>query len=197
MNRKAAQVAGLLAAVLATAACGGTPPLAPGEIVIQDVFVTAYSWYDNTPQGSPVISHPVLHRTAGGTGTYEDPVTIAVGHSRETGQDVLDVPPGTRMYLPVVQRYFIVEDTCGDGPVPEDGPCHTGAAEYGNASLWIDMWIGGDGSNAAFVQSCAVQATGVQLAILNPAPNYVVASGAGVLHNGACDTGYGEKLLRR
>jgi hypothetical protein len=166
-------------------------------MVLPGVFVTAYSWHDNTPEGSPVISHPVLHKTAGGTGTYEDPVTAAVGHSRETGQDVLDVPAGTRIYLPALRRYFIVEDTCGDGPAPEDGPCHTGAEAYGDASLWIDVWIGGDGERASFVHRCAADVTGVQKAVLNPAADYAVASGVGVLHHGTCDTGYGDKLVKR
>ncbi len=111
-----------------------------------DVFVTSYTWFDNTPSGAAVISHTVLHKAAGGTGTYADPVTIAVGHSWKTGQDVLDIPSGTRIYLPDVRRYFIVEDTCGDGPKPEEGPCPTGAEKYGDAALWIDMWIGGKAS---------------------------------------------------
>ena len=161
------------------------------------VFVTGYSWYDNTPEGSPIISHPVLHKTAGGTGTYEDPVTIAVGHSRETGEDVLDIPPGTRIYLPDVRRYFIVEDTCGDGPTPEEGPCHSGAEDYDGASLWIDIWVGGQGESASFVNRCVAEATGVQPAVLNPGRNYAVAQGEGVLHDGECDTGYGNELVRR
>lgn len=115
-----------------------------------------------------MISHTVLHKAAGGTGTYADPVTIAVGHSRKTGQDVLDIPSCTRIYLPDVRRYFIVEDTCGDGPKPEEGPCHAGAEKYGDATLWIDMWIGGKGESQSFVRNCARKATGVGTAIFNP-----------------------------
>ncbi|WP_458782009.1 hypothetical protein [Arthrobacter sp. D3-16] len=197
MRWKALPAAALLSAVLTAAACGGAPPLAPGEVVVPKVFVTAYSWYDNTPAGSRTISHPVLHRTAGGTGTYEDPVTIAVGHSRETGEHVLDIPAGTRIYLPDVRRYFIVEDTCGDGPTPEDGPCHSGAEAYDGASLWLDMWIGGEGESSSFVHRCAADSTGVQPAVLNPGPDYAVASGHGVLHDGKCDAGYGNELTGR
>jgi 3D (Asp-Asp-Asp) domain-containing protein len=197
MPRKAVWAGALLSAVVAATACGSTPLLAADEIVVPNVFVTAYSWHDNTPQGSPTISHPVLHRTAGGTGTYDDPVTVAVGHSRETGTSVLDIPAGTRIYLPGVRRYFIVEDTCGDGPNPQDGPCHTGAGAYGNASLWIDLWIGGAEESAPFVHRCAADITGVKAAVLNPGRNYSVASGTGVLHDGICDTGYGDTLLSR
>jgi 3D (Asp-Asp-Asp) domain-containing protein len=197
MRWKAVLAGGVLSSVLTAAACGGPPPLEPGEEVVPKVFVTGYSWYDNTPEGSPIISHPVLHKTAGGTGTYEDPVTIAVGHSRETGESVLDIPAGTRIYLPDVRRYFIVEDTCGDGPTPQDGPCHSGSEDYDGASLWIDMWVGGEGESAPFVHRCITEATGVQPAVLNPGENYAVSPGKGVLHDGKCDTGYGSELVSR
>jgi len=118
-------------------------------------------------------------------------VTLAVGHSRSTGEDVLDIPAGTRIYLPDVRRYFIVEDTCGDGPKPEEGPCHTGAAKFGNASLWIDMLIGGKDESGSFVRNCARKATGITTAIFNPQDHYPVASGQGVIHDGKCDAGYG------
>jgi hypothetical protein len=197
MRRAMFSAAGLLVLVLAALASISTSSRAAGETLVTNIFITAYTWQDNTPPGSPEISNPVLHAQAGGTGTYEDPVTIAVGHSRATGQDVLDLPAGTRIYLPDVRRYFIVEDTCGDGPTPENGPCHTGAQEQGNASLWIDMWIGGSGQGASFVNACTSAVTGVRSGLLNPAPNYAVASGAGVIHDGKCDAGYGNGLAGR
>ena len=52
------------------------------------------------PAGLPDISHPVLHKKAGGSGTYADPVTIAVGHSLETGKDLLDFPADRYPDLP-------------------------------------------------------------------------------------------------
>lgn len=186
-----------LALVLACAACDSPPHRSTDEDVVPDAYVTAYTWFDNTPQGSPDISHPVLHQKAGGIGTYEDPVTVAVGHSLETGEDVLDVPAGTRIYLPDVRRYFIVEDTCGDGPTPEDGPCHSGAEERGGASIWIDIWIGGEGAQESFARDCTEQVTGVRTAVFHPADNYVVAAGEGVIHGGECDTGYGNDRVTR
>ncbi|MGN7253326.1 hypothetical protein [Arthrobacter sp. SAFR-014] len=168
------------------------------EKIVSTAFTTAYTWYDNTPEGSATISHPVLHRTAGGTGTYADPVTIAVGHSLATGEDVLDVPAGTRIYLPDVRRYFIVEDTCGDGNDPENGPCHQGANAQGtNSTIWIDMWIGGQSTDAAGADRCAGRVTAVHTAVFNPASNYVVAPGEGVIHDGMCDAGYGDTLVRQ
>jgi len=202
MRREIGLAAGLLSLVLAAAACEGEPPAPPtsspapsGLTAAPDTYITAYTWYDNTPEGSPDISHPVLHTKAGGVGTYADPVTIAVGHSLETGQDVLDFPAGTRIYLPDVRRYFIVEDTCGDGPTPEEGPCHAMAARHGGASSWLDVWIGGEGESEEFARRCADQVTGVRAAVFHPAENYVVASGDGVIHDGKCDSGYGNQLI--
>lgn len=197
MRGTAIPLAVLCVPLLANAACGGPPVAAPGETLVPDTFITAYSWYDNTPPGSATISNPVLHDLAGGTGTYEDPVTIAVGHSRETGKSVLDVPAGTRIYLPDVRRYFIVEDACGDGPNPELGPCHAGMEDHGDASLWIDMWIGGEGESKSFVADCALKVTGVRTAVFNPGDHYAVASGSGVIHDGVCDSGYGNTLTGR
>jgi hypothetical protein len=195
MHKRLTSAAALLCVVMAAAACNSPQSPTADKTVDSKVFVTAYTWYDNTPTGSPVISHPVLHDEAGGTGTYEDPVTVAVGHSKETGEDVLDIPAGTRLYLPDVRRYFIVEDSCGDGPAPENGPCHIGAKEEGGDSLWIDMWIGGQGESASFVRNCTLTVTGVLAAVFDPAKNYVVAPGSGVIHDGKCDSGYGSNVI--
>ena len=174
-----------------------TPSQSSEETVVPDAYLTAYTWFDNTPEGSPDISNPVKHKNAGGAGTYADPVTIAVGHSLETGKDVLDFPAGTLIYLPHVRRYFIVEDTCGDGPAPEEGPCHSGASEHRGASIWLDMWIGGEGGSASLAERCTEKVTGVRAAVFNPADNYVVASGNGVIHDGKCDSGYGNQLVTK
>jgi hypothetical protein len=174
-------------------------PVQPSsEKIVRTAYTTAYTWYDNTPEGSASISHPVLHKTAGGTGTYADPITIAVGHSLATGQDVLDFPAGTRIYLPDVRRYFIVEDTCGDGRDPENGPCHEGTnAEGTNSTIWIDLWIGGQSVDSDGADECAGRVTDVHTAVINPASNYAVAPGAGVIHDGTCDAGYGDSLVRK
>jgi hypothetical protein len=206
-----------LVAIGAVALAAGLSPASSSaagrEVVVRTAYTTAYTWFDNTPHGSAEISHPVLHRKAGGTGTYADPLTIAVGHvykdragrvaaRSSTTRDVLDYPAGTRMYLPDVRRYAIVEDTCGDGRRPDLVPCHRGANANGShATTWVDLWIGGAGGSRSAVQRCAstvTDGTGQRHTIvLNPAPDYVVASGQGVFHGGRCDAGYGNTLVRR
>ncbi|MFF2344590.1 hypothetical protein [Pseudarthrobacter sp. NPDC058119] len=183
----------------AAAPAAPAPGAQPGaERIVPTTYTTAYTWFDNTPAGSATISHPVLHQSAGGTGTFEDPITIAVGHSLASGHDVLDFPAGTRIYLPDVRRYFIVEDTCGDGNEPQSGPCHQGANANGtNSTIWIDMWIGGQGASAGAADDCASRVTNVNTAVFNPASNYAVAPGAGVIHDGKCDAGYGNALVKK
>ena len=52
-------------------------------------YTTGYDYPDNTPAGN-AISNPIIHSGAGGTGTYADPITAAVGHSITNGKDTLD-----------------------------------------------------------------------------------------------------------
>ncbi|MBY3551875.1 hypothetical protein HGI15_00395 [Modestobacter lapidis] len=139
-------------------------------------YLTGYTWHDNTPAGSPQISHPQIHETAGGTGTFEDPITLAVGHDKSSGRSVLDWPAGTRFYVPAFSRYLIVEDTCGDGGAPQHGACHTGYPS--NASTWLDVWVDGRDSGSSESGRCAGAITGVTEVIVDPGPGLPVQAGA-------------------
>jgi hypothetical protein len=130
-----------------------------------------------------------LHRGAGGSGTYADPITLAVGHSIIDGKDILDYPAGTRFYIPNVRRYFIVEDTCGDGSQPQNGPCHTGFPP--GTTAWVDMWIDGRSGTPEAVDDCARALTGAHRIIQNPKANYVVVQGP-VFQDGKCTAQYGD-----
>ena len=67
--------------------------------------VTFYAAYDNDPPGSRAIAYPgTRHDEAGGTGTYEDPMTLAT--------DPRELPVGTVVYYPPLSRYFVMEDDC-------------------------------------------------------------------------------------
>ena len=136
-------------------------------------YITGYSWWDNTPRGSAAIARPVLRQSAGGTGTYTDPITIAVGHVISGGRQTLDYPAGTRFYLTKLRKYVIVEDVCGDGLRPQDGPCHSGH----RGLPWLDVYIDGRRAGAARATQCAYDFTGVQQIIMHPQPNYPVARG--------------------
>jgi hypothetical protein len=83
----------------------GTVPPAPTATPNASGKITFYGARDNEPAGSRAIAFTnVLHKQAGGTGTFQDPLTFAAGQ----GQFRL----GTKIYVPDVRRYFILEDLC-------------------------------------------------------------------------------------
>ena len=135
----------------------------------EHIWLTGYSWQDNTPPSSSIVSHPILHKEASGTGTYEDPITVAVPGQ---GNDIWKA--GGRFYLPTVQRYVIVEDTGASPP-------HSG--EDGH----LDMWIGGQGGSKSATDSCMNKITGDNVpAQYNPPPNLPVLKGP-IYGNGGCN----------
>ena len=145
----------------------------PPEETTLRVFLTGYSFWDNTPPQSTQIARPVVHDEAGGTGTYEDPVTIAVGHRIEVDEHSLDFPQGTRFYLPGLQKYAVVEDLCGDGDTPQTGPCHIGYRGH----PWLDLYIGGEQHDAEQAEACARQITKIQPVLIHPRADHPVLPG--------------------
>ena len=78
-----------------------------------------------------------------------------------------DYPAGTRFYIPNVRRYFMTEETCAAWHATPTG-----------ASTWVDMWVGGNGSDDAGVLACENALTGNHTIIRNPDSNRVVVSGS-------------------
>jgi 3D (Asp-Asp-Asp) domain-containing protein len=72
--------------------------------------MTFYGFPDNDPDHSKQIKYPIKHQEAGGTGTYDDPITVAVVTQSNGG----NWSPGTLMYVPSLQKYLIVEDECAN-----------------------------------------------------------------------------------
>lgn len=143
-----------------------------GEVRFR-TYLTGYSWWDNTPPGSAAIARPVIRHRAGGTGTYDDPITLAVGHRIRHGIQRMDFPAGTRFYFPAIRKYAIVEDVCGDGPRPQLGPCHIGHKGY----PWLDIYVGARSGNPNAANRCMRSITGLQDAILNPRRGHPVVPG--------------------
>ncbi|GGO83873.1 discoidin domain-containing protein [Wenjunlia tyrosinilytica] len=107
----------------------------------QQTFLTFYGWYDNTPPGGD-ISYPQIHDTAGGKGTFSDPITFATTSS--------ELAPGTKVWVPRVKKYFIMEDDC-----QECGEDWNGHGPNGGPKLWhLDLWLGGKGGNAMDAIDC-------------------------------------------
>jgi len=165
-----------------------------------EAYTTGYGWWDNTPPGSSTISYPVIHQTAGGTGTYADPITLAVGHEIVNGEDIPEFPAGTKWYIPNFRRYFIVEDSCGDGNDPQAEACWSlkgdkadGSAPAG-AQIWIDLWTGGQNASESTSNNCEDAITDNHLAIMNPASDYAVVSGD-IDGASGCTQQYGDSIV--
>jgi 3D (Asp-Asp-Asp) domain-containing protein len=136
------------------------------------LHTTGYSFQDNQGGDNSKISCGIIHKTAGGAGTYDDPTTVAVpGHD---GQNT-ETPCGTRIYVPKYQKYFIVEDT--------------GATKYSDAHH-IDIYVGGEGFSAADSKKCMNPVTtdgGSPVdATINPPPGLSVLPGP-ITENGGCN----------
>jgi hypothetical protein len=171
------------------------------------VYVTWYGYNDNScgseaQHGCNDIADPGLgpkmHESAtAGAGTYDDPSTAAAsdtmdpGHVYETA-DGVTLTPGTLIYNPEVEQYFIFEDSClecgdeyscklssddTDDPDPPAG-CKEGA------NIHIDFWMGpSNAQQPASLQTCEDNATignpyaGSGVVIVNPPPDLPVRPG--------------------
>lgn len=184
MRTKTIFIAATIGVAMALAGCSGqvsqvqpkTETIMKKAAVTQKSFrgyLTGYTYWDNTPPGSSAIARPVIRNRAGGTGTWKSPITIAVGHKIVGSHQTLDYREGTRFYLPRLRKYAIVEDVCGDGAQPQNGPCHTGYKGY----PWLDIWVGGRGVSPAAADACARRITAVQEFVINPRPDLPVVEG--------------------
>ena len=109
---------------------------------LMSVYVTFYGWADNSPPGGAIAypksdGYPTLHETAGGTGTFSDPITFAT--------DKAEFPVGTILYVPFIEKYVMMEDDCVE--------CDS---DWTSSHKWhIDLWMNSDATeNASSLASC-------------------------------------------
>jgi hypothetical protein len=188
-----------LAAALALASCGhaGGPGLPPASdsaqnascyVVKQDptnvqATITFYGWPDNSPPGNG-IAHGIIHKHAGGDGTYCNPTTFATEKTNDQ-----TIPYGIKIYVPAIKQYFIREDLCAHSG-PKKGSGHNGCK-----GLWFDLWIGGNGkskAHAVFKCERALTPDGKVNVILYPNDGMPVAYPGPIYRNnpppnGTCD----------
>ncbi len=184
-----------------TVACGCDGKA--GCAVWTSVYMTWYGYNDNScateaQMGCNDIANPGLgpkmHQGATeGAGTYDDPSTAASSDTSDSGHVFemaggVTLTPGTLIYNPEVQRYFIFEDSClecgdeyacklssddSDGTPPPSG-CTP------ETNLHIDFWMGPN--NAMQPSSLGVRGqrharrayAGVGVVVINPPPNLPV-----------------------
>jgi hypothetical protein len=167
---------------------GGATSPASCYVVKQDpqtvkATITFYGWPDNSPPGNQ-ISHPIIHKHAGGDGTYCNPTTFATEKANNRR-----IPYGIKIYVPFLKQYFIREDLCA-----ASGP-HRGHGSNGCYGLWFDLWVGGTAkSKPHAVIACENKLTPNQSVsvILWPSDGLPVAHSGPIYRNqpppnGSCD----------
>jgi 3D (Asp-Asp-Asp) domain-containing protein len=123
--------------------------------------ITFYAAKDNDPPGSRSIAFPgTLHDEAGGSGTFADPLTFAAVEGL--------FEPGTKVYVPDVQRYFILEDTCAT--------C---------SGSQIDLWTGPADDNGVISCEEALTRDSSRPYEVNPPAGLPVVAGD-LYHSGKC-----------
>jgi hypothetical protein len=135
MNRRTLVAAFAAACVSVLALVGVVALTGSAEAATsQKAFFTFYGWWDNTPPGGD-IAYPKIHDTAGGVGSFADPITFAAATAA--------APAGTKIWVPRVKKYFIMEDGCD-----ECNQDWNGNGPNGGPKLYhFDLWLGGeDGS---------------------------------------------------
>jgi hypothetical protein len=145
--------------------------IAPANV---SATITFYGWPDNDPPGK-AIAHPVIHKRAGGDGTYCNPTTFATERSNNA-----QIPYGTKLYVPFLKHYFVREDDCAPSGPP------VGSGNNGCYKLWFDLWIGGNGqSKTQAVVNCEDSMTpgGKVTVIVNPNAGEPVAHAGPIYRN--------------
>jgi hypothetical protein len=133
-------------------------------------YVTFYGFDDNddgnpTHLGTDVISRAAIHGSAEeDLGTYESPGTLATDGNFLT--------PGTKVYVPALKRYYVMEDTCVE--------C---TEDWLQGKRHVDLYVSGAGPElAACEDRLTMESTKI---IIDPPPNLPVKSGS------ACNNGVG------
>ena len=139
-RRLATAVATAVLVVLSTLAALFSSTAA-GAATTDQTFLTFYGWWDNTPPGGD-IQYPQIHDTAGGVGSYDDPITFAT--------DSGELKPGTKVWVPRVRKYFIMEDSCEECSADWNGKGPNGGPKLHH----LDLWLGGKGGNAMDAIDC-------------------------------------------
>ena len=137
------------------------PTTGVGHAAIKkNVIITFYAAHDNDPPGTTAVAHPDIQAEAGGTGTYDDPLTLAAR------SDVSKIfTPGTKVYVPFLEKYFVRSDDCGVSSFAPDG-CET----------QIDLYMGNPSGKKA-VLDCEDMLTpdSKQTVIVDPPGNLPVS----------------------
>jgi hypothetical protein len=121
--------------------------------------ITSYGFNDNDDGngnfGTAQIAYPIIHSIATeGSGTADDPITFAT--------DANEFAPGTIIYVPYLQKFFIMEDGCVE--------C---TADWQNGIYHIDLWMGPNDvpQPEPALDDCEGSITRTDVVYVNPDPS--------------------------
>ncbi|KAM0523842.1 hypothetical protein ACHAPE_001094 [Trichoderma viride] len=148
--------------------------LASACSTFNNVEVTFYGWPDNSPPG-PGTAYDCGGRNyvAGGSGTYDDPITIATAESELSVCEIV--------YIPLLKKYGRHEDDCTQ--------CES---DWNSGQAHIDIWTGSNSSGGGDAQiDCEDNLTsGGQYSIVRqPATDLEVDTTSLFVPPSTCNTG--------
>jgi hypothetical protein len=135
------------------------------------IYATYYGWYTNTPPGCATAYPTFRTGCAGGTGTYDDPITLA--------SDPAEFPVGTVFYYPNLKKYFVMGDYCTTCVLGWTTVGPNGGPRFRQ----VDLWIGGQGGTEfaeidcedALTQGTVTGAAVQTLFVVDPPPGLPVS----------------------
>jgi hypothetical protein len=83
-----------------------------------------------------------MHNSAGGSGTYANPVTMGASKSA--------INIGSILYVPALKKYVVTEDSC-DNRLSSTTTCYNDWTYSGQRDVFI--WIGGNGYSSGYTLS--------------------------------------------
>jgi hypothetical protein len=140
---------------------------------IDGVRITWYGYNDNdcsSGTGCDTLAFPrndgwpVPHEKAiEASGAANDPITFAT--AAMTSGSPSEFAPGTRIYVPHVQKYFVMEDQCT--------ACAT--EWFDRKEHHVDLWLGpASSSDKTALRSCEDKLARTGQIIVNPSADYAV-----------------------
>ncbi len=171
--------------VLTSHAAGGSVSLQAGETAVTGEM-TNYSGNDGGSGGvfppSTAINwpanagYPTVHNSVGGTGTFADPITVAINSKDSSSGSVpnsSDYQIGEKFYIPQLHLYFVAEDSC-NVDIDYADCTNNGNWQDNSKELHMDLFNGNVTDPSLFTnqQNCETSYGGNTPVIANAGPGY-------------------------
>lgn len=144
--------------------------------------ITNYSGDDTNPPSDLIdwpasAGYPTVHNKVGGSGTFADPITVAINSKNGPNGDVPHGPftIGEKFYLPVLHLYFVAEDSCNIDIAYNICTDH-GSDKDDNTQLHMDLF-NGDSDNRSGLLACELSYGGETDVIANAGEGYPMPEG--------------------